>query len=303
MAHAGSSSMFRQPKAVWAVAFACVVSFMGIGLVDPILPVAADKLGGDARPRSSCCSPATWSSPRSPCSVTGWVSSRMGAKRTLDRRAGPHRDLLGAAGSSGIDRPDRRLPRRLGPGQRPVHRDLAGGHRRRRPRGGFAGAIILYETALGLGIASGPLVAGCSARISWRGPFFGVAVLMAIALLGHRRPPPADAEAGRPERIIEPLKALRHRSLATTSVDRLLYNWGFFTILGLRAVPRWCSHAAPARLGVLRLGCARRDLRGLGRPVAAAPASARAGTLYGKFVLWRPPLPRHRHLLPTTARS
>ena len=29
---------FKQPKAVWAVAFACVISFMGIGLVDPILP-------------------------------------------------------------------------------------------------------------------------------------------------------------------------------------------------------------------------------------------------------------------------
>jgi hypothetical protein len=32
-------SPFRQPKAVWAVAFACRVSFMGIGLVDPILVV------------------------------------------------------------------------------------------------------------------------------------------------------------------------------------------------------------------------------------------------------------------------
>jgi hypothetical protein len=33
-----AASPFRQPKAVWAVAFACVISFMGIGLVDPILP-------------------------------------------------------------------------------------------------------------------------------------------------------------------------------------------------------------------------------------------------------------------------
>jgi MFS family permease len=35
---------FHQPKAVWAVAFACVVSFMGIGLVDPILPALAKQL-------------------------------------------------------------------------------------------------------------------------------------------------------------------------------------------------------------------------------------------------------------------
>ena len=62
-----ASSPFAQPKAVWAVAFACVISFMGIGLVDPILPA----LAGSFRPRRArcrCCSPATWSSPRSRCS-------------------------------------------------------------------------------------------------------------------------------------------------------------------------------------------------------------------------------------------
>jgi hypothetical protein len=31
---AAAPSPFHQPKAVWAVAFACVVSFMGIGLVE-----------------------------------------------------------------------------------------------------------------------------------------------------------------------------------------------------------------------------------------------------------------------------
>jgi MFS transporter, ACDE family, multidrug resistance protein len=38
-----TASPFRQPKAVWAVAFACVISFMGIGLVDPILPALASQ--------------------------------------------------------------------------------------------------------------------------------------------------------------------------------------------------------------------------------------------------------------------
>ncbi|MEU4564215.1 hypothetical protein AB0F72_38030 [Actinoplanes sp. NPDC023936] len=41
---ARSQSLFKQPKAVFAVAFACVVSFMGIGLVDPILPALSTKL-------------------------------------------------------------------------------------------------------------------------------------------------------------------------------------------------------------------------------------------------------------------
>ena len=40
-----TGSFFRQPRAVWAVAFACVIAFMGIGLVDPILKPIADELG------------------------------------------------------------------------------------------------------------------------------------------------------------------------------------------------------------------------------------------------------------------
>ena len=43
-AHGSAASPFRQPRAVWAVAFACVVSFMGIGLVDPILPALSVQL-------------------------------------------------------------------------------------------------------------------------------------------------------------------------------------------------------------------------------------------------------------------
>lgn len=38
------TGLLSQPKAVWAVAFACVISFMGIGLVDPILPAIAAQL-------------------------------------------------------------------------------------------------------------------------------------------------------------------------------------------------------------------------------------------------------------------
>ncbi len=37
-------NIWRQPAQVWAVAFACVIAFMGIGLVDPILPAIAESL-------------------------------------------------------------------------------------------------------------------------------------------------------------------------------------------------------------------------------------------------------------------
>ena len=46
--HSSSVSLLKQPKAVWAVAFACVIAFMGIGLVDPILPAISADLGATA---------------------------------------------------------------------------------------------------------------------------------------------------------------------------------------------------------------------------------------------------------------
>ena len=48
MSAAAKVSVWRQPAQVWAVAFACVIAFMGIGLVDPILKSIAANL--DATP-------------------------------------------------------------------------------------------------------------------------------------------------------------------------------------------------------------------------------------------------------------
>ena len=42
---------------------------------------------------------------------------------------------------------------------------------------------MLYETALGVGIACGPLLGALLGSWSRRGPFFGVSVLMGIALV------------------------------------------------------------------------------------------------------------------------
>ena len=45
------ASPFKQPKAVFAVAFACVVSFMGIGLVDPLAVGEAPRPDVDVKIR------------------------------------------------------------------------------------------------------------------------------------------------------------------------------------------------------------------------------------------------------------
>src|SRR5690348_17950147 len=74
--------MWRQPKAVWAVAFASVVAFMGIGLVDPILKPIADNL--NASPSQVSLLFTSYMAVMGVATlVTGAVSSRIGPKRTL----------------------------------------------------------------------------------------------------------------------------------------------------------------------------------------------------------------------------
>jgi hypothetical protein len=55
---------------------------------------------------------------------------------------------------------------------------------------------------------------------------------MSIALLATLLFVPATPRPVATSSITEPLRALRHGDLARTSVTGLLYNWGFFTILG-----------------------------------------------------------------------
>ena len=82
MKYEASTSPLRQPKAVFAVALACVVSFMGIGLVDPILPALATEL--DATPSQvELLFTSYLVITAIAMLVTGWTSSRIGAKRTL----------------------------------------------------------------------------------------------------------------------------------------------------------------------------------------------------------------------------
>ncbi|GAB3201079.1 hypothetical protein GCM10027261_34700 [Geodermatophilus arenarius] len=277
MSSAAGSSTWRQPKAVYAVASACVVSFMGIGLVDPILPALSEQL--DATPSQVSLLFTSYLVVTAVAMLgTGWVSSRIGAKRTLITGLAIIVVFAALAGLS--DSIDGIVGFRAGWGLGNalfIATSLA--VIVASATGGFAGAIVLYEAALGLGIAAGPLVGGLLGNVSWRGPFFGVAVLMAVALLAtvvllDETPGPA-----RRTPLSAPLRALRHRSLLTMSLTAVLYNWGFFTMLGYAPYPM--------ELGAIDLGrvfFAWGSLVALFSVVAAPRLQARFGTapsLYG----------------------
>src|SRR3954470_6886876 len=208
---------------------------MGIGLVDPILPALADQL--HAPPSQVSLLFISYLVVTAVAMlVTGWVSSRIGAKKTLITGLAVIVVFSALAGLSGSIGGIVGFRAGWGLGNALfIATSLA--VIVASATGGFAGAIVLYEAALGLGIAAGPLVGGLLGDISWRGPFFGVATLMAIALLAtvvllDRTPKPA-----RPTSLGAPLKALRHRSLLTMSLTAVLYNWGFFTMLGYAPYP------------------------------------------------------------------
>lgn len=227
--------MWRQPKAVWAVAFACVVAFMGIGLVDPILKPIAENL--DASPSQVSLLFTSYMAVMGVAMlVTGVVASRIGPKRTL---------LLGlvviiaGAGLAGMSDSVMEIVgwRALWGLGNALFIATALATIVSSARGSVAQAIILYEAALGLGIAVGPLVGGVLGSISWRGPFFGVSALMAFGFVVTVFLLPSTPPAGRTTTLADPFRALRHRGLLGVAITALLYNFGFFTLLAFTPFP------------------------------------------------------------------
>ncbi|GAA1585215.1 MFS transporter [Actinomadura kijaniata] len=224
-----SGGILRQPTSVWATAFAAVVAFMGIGLVDPILPAIAEHLRATPS-QVSLLFTSYFLITAVAMLVTGWVSSRIGGRRTL--LVGLALVVVFAALSGTSGTVGQLIGFRAGWGLgnalfvATALAVIVGA-----ASGGAESAIILYEAALGLGISMGPLVGALLGDMNWRYPFFGTAVLMAVGFLliaTLLRPTPRPAT---PTGLTAPLRALRHGGLATTAFTALFYNYAFFTVL------------------------------------------------------------------------
>ncbi|MFF9848802.1 MFS transporter [Streptomyces litmocidini] len=221
--------ILRQPPAVWATAGASVVAFMGIGLVDPILPSIAQGLRATPS-QVSLLFTSYFLITAVAMLVTGFVSSRIGGRRTL--LAGLALVVVFAALAGTSDTVGQLVGFRAGWGLGNalfVSTSLAvivGA-----AAGGSATAILLYESALGLGMACGPLLGAVLGDASWRYPFFGTAALMAIGFLCimvflEEQPKPA-----RKTSLLDPLRALGHGGLASAAAAAFFYNYAFFTVL------------------------------------------------------------------------
>jgi MFS transporter, ACDE family, multidrug resistance protein len=227
--------MWRQPKSVWAVAFASVIAFMGIGVVNPILRPIAENLR--ATPSQVLLLFSSYMAVMGAAMlVTGAVSSRIGPKRTL---------LIGLviiiAGAALAGMSDTVLEivgwRALWGLGNALFMATALATIVGSARGSVAQAVIFYEAALGLGIAVGPLVGGVLGAMSWRGPFFGVSALMALALVVTTLLLPSTPRAEKATTLVDPFRALKHRGLLGIAITALLYNFGLFILVGFAPFP------------------------------------------------------------------
>ncbi|MFT4036054.1 MAG: MFS transporter [Patulibacter sp.] len=218
-----------QPTAVWAVLAASVVAFMGIGLVDPILPVIGKGLDASHSEIELLFTSYFLIIGLSNL-LTGYVSSRLGDKYTLLGGLALVVVFSALAGQAGSV--EEVVLYRAGWGLGialfiSTSMSVIIGH----AVGGQQRAVTLFESALGIGISTGPLLGALLGAQSWRAPFFGVAVLMAVAFLVVALTVPATPAPATRTRLSEPLRALSHRGLATASIVALLWNFGFFTLL------------------------------------------------------------------------
>ncbi|MCW2849350.1 MAG: transporter [Marmoricola sp.] len=230
--------MLKQPRAVWAVAFACVIAFMGIGLVDPILKSIASQL--DATPSQVSLMFTSYMAIMGVAMlVTGVISSRIGAKRTL--LSGLVLIIVFAALAGSSNSVGAIVGFRAGWGLgNALFVATALATIVTASKGSTGQAIILFEAALGIGIASGPLIGGVLGEHSWRAPFYGVSVLMVIALVATSFFLPSTPPTGRKTSLADPFRALGHKPLLILALTAIFYNIGFFTILaaGPFALPK-----------------------------------------------------------------
>jgi len=229
---AEKESTRTQSKAVWAVFFASIIAFMGIGLVDPILPAIAQKLNA-SHSEVTLLFTSYNAVMAVAMLITGAISSRLGIKGTLmtgvviiaifSGLGGLSNDiwtLVGLRGGWGLGNA--------------LFVATALTAIVSLSSGGTAKAIILYEAAIGLGISVGPLLGGWLGGMSWRGPFLGVAALMIVAFisLAILMPKTTGTNATKAKTSLkDPFRAMKHRSLLVFGIGAALYNFGFFTLL------------------------------------------------------------------------
>lgn len=219
----------RRTLAGWAVTAACLIAFMGVGVVDPILPEIGHQLG--ATPTQVELLFTTYLGVMAVMTLfAGNIGARVGRRRVALIGLGLIAAFALACGLSGsipalaLFRGGWGLGSALFTPTALVLLLALIGHAEK--------AIMRYEAAIGLGMSMGPLLGGLLGSHSWRFPFFGAAALMLLALASVAtlvRVPEAR-EPVRP--VSDVFRAYRQPAFLAVGLTGLLYYFGFFLLLG-----------------------------------------------------------------------
>ncbi|MEE6208767.1 MFS transporter [Salarchaeum sp. III] len=218
----------RFQPAVLAVALATFACFLGIGIVDPILPSIARELGA-----SHFMVEFLFTSYLLVMGVSmlfaGALATRIGSKTTLlaglaivavfsglcyfAQSVETLAVLRGFWGLGNALFTTTALAILVG---------VATGNAER--------AIGLYEASLGFGIACGPLIGGVLGRQAWQLPFAGASVILAAAFVFSALTV-TEPDAERQQTVRDVVATFRHTGVRTNALVGLLYTFGFFTLL------------------------------------------------------------------------
>ena len=269
------------PSSVWVLFIAIIAALMGMGLIGPVLPTLSKQLS--ASPSEVTLLYSSYNLVMAVGAlITGAISTRLGLKRSLlvgivivgvfAAIAGFATNIWTIIGLRGLWAIGSSIFFATGLAAMVT---LAGVAKAR--------SIVLYEAAVGIGVAAGPLIGGVLGQFSWRYPFMGIGVMMAVVfVLLLIKLPNVKEDLGTKSKtsLRDPFRAMKHRSIATLGTANCLYNFGFFTLLAYSPLALGLS---PLSLGVIFLGWG--VLLGLSSYFMAPKLKERFGTIKPLYLM------------------
>ncbi len=269
------------PTSVWMLFIGIIAALMGMGLIGPVLPTLSTQL--KASPSEVTLLYSSYNLVMAVGAlITGAISTRLGLKKALligiviigvfAAIAGFATNIWTIIGLRGLWAVGSSL-------------FFATGLAAMVTLGGVAKArsIVLFEAAVGIGVAAGPLIGGVLGQFSWRYPFMGIGVMMAVVfVLLLIKLPNVKEDLGTKSStsLRDPFRAMKHRSIATLGTANCLYNFGFFTLLAYSPLALGLS---PFSLGIIFLGWG--ALLGLSSYFMAPKLKKQFGTIKSLYLM------------------
>ena len=271
----------KLPSAAWLLFIAIIASLMGMGLIGPVLPTLTKTLA--ASPSEVTLLYSSYNLVMAiGALITGAISSRLGLKRALltgtmiigifAAIAGFATNIWTIIGLRGIWALGSSLFFATGLATMIT---VAGVSKIR--------AIVLFEGAVGIGVAIGPLIGGILGQMSWRYPFIGIGVMMTVVfILLFIKLPNVKEDLGKKSNtsLLDPFYAMKNRSIAVLGLANCFYNFGFFTLLAYSPLALGLS---PFDIGIIFLGWG--VLLGLSSYFIAPKLKNKFGTLNSLYLM------------------